>query len=191
MAVFWALRNSREKLLIILMTLAVIIGVPMMLFSPEKSNGKLLSAAKARQEYKKNETQMKTLDAETATLKPEIDKLIYTESAEEVIPGVIKSLQAAAKQSGIHLREIKPLRARRLSSVTKVPVTVRFTGQFAQSIPFLYRVEDPSGKLVVEKFNVTTSDPKVKTVDVEVQIALYTKAAPSSKSGDDIVDRGG
>jgi Tfp pilus assembly protein PilO len=191
MASFWAVRNSRERFLIVLALLAGIVGVPMMLISPEKAGGKLLPAAKARQEYKKNEAQMKTLQAETATLKPEIEKLVYKEAPEQVVPGVIKMLQTIAKQSGIHLREIKPLRARRLATVTKVPMTVRFTGQFGQSIPFLYKVEDPNGKLVVEKFNVTTSDPKVKTVDVEVQIALYTQAPPTAKSGDDTGDHGG
>src|SRR5262249_49316053 len=182
--------NSREKLLIALMVLAVLIGVPMALISPEKANGKLLSAANARQQYKKTESEMKTQDAETARLKPALEKLVYKESPEQVVPAVIKTLQTVAKESGIHLREIKPLRARRLATVTKVPMTVRFTGQFGQSIPFLYKVEDPSGKLVVEKLNVTVSDPKVKTVDVEVQIALYTKAGASSKAGEDVVEKG-
>ena len=190
MNAFWAQRNSREKFLIILMAAAVVIGVPMALISPEKANGKLLTAANARQQYKKTDTEMKAQGAETARLKPEPDKLVYKESPEQVVPAVIKTLQTVAKQSGIHLREIKPLRARRLATVTKVPMTVRFTSQFGQSIPFLYKVEDPIGKLVVEKLNVTVSDPKVKTVDVEVQIALYTQAGPATKSGDDTADRG-
>lgn len=190
MKAFWAQRNSREKLLIALMAVAVIIGVPMALISPEKANGKLLSAANARQQYKKTETEMRVQDAETSRLKPALEKLVYKESPEQVVPAVIKSLQAVAKQSGIHLREIKPLRARRLATVTKVPMTVRFTSQFGQSIPFLYKVEDPIGKLVVEKLNVTVSDPKVKTVDVEVQIALYTQAGTNTKSSEDMPDRG-
>src|SRR5258706_15853053 len=191
MAAFWTQRNSRERLLILLALAAGIIGIPMMLISPEKSSGKLLSSSKARQEYNKADAQIKTQNEETNRLKPELEKLVYKEPPEEVIPSVIKTLQTIAKQSGIHLREIKPLRARQLSNVTKVPMTVRFTGQFGQSIPFLYKVEDPNGKLVVEKFNVTTSDPKAKTVDVEVQIALYTKAAPVAKNVGDTPDRGG
>src|SRR5262249_4428040 len=125
--------------------------------------------------------------AETARLKPALEKLVYKDSPEQVVPAVIKKLQTVAKESGIHLREIKPLRARNLATVIKVPMTVRFTGQFGQSVPFLYKVEDPAGKLVVEKFNVTVSDPKIKTVDVEVQIALYTQAAgskPLPETGD-------
>src|SRR5436190_1211847 len=69
-----------------------------------------------------------------------------------------------------------------LAAVMKVPLTLRFSSRFDQSIPFLYNVEDPTGKLVVEKFNITMSDPKSKTVDVEVQIALYTEAMPTTKS---------
>ena len=191
MGAFWAQRNSRERLLIILMAVACIIGVPMALISPDKGNGKLLSAAKARQEYKKTELQMRSQNEETARLKPELEKLVYKETPEQVVPGVIKTLQTIAKQSGIHLREIKPLRARSLTTVTKVPMTIRFSGQFAQCIPFLYKVEDPNGKLVVEKLNVTTSDPKLKTVDVEVQVALYTQAGSVAKSATESADRGG
>src|SRR6266581_2886735 len=130
MATFWAQRNSRERLLILLALAAGIVGIPIMLISPEKSSGKLLSASKAGLEIEKAKTQIQTLDKETKRLKPELEKLVYKEPPEEVVPSVIKTLQTVAKQSGIHLREIKPLRARQLSTVTKVPMTVRFTGQF-------------------------------------------------------------
>jgi hypothetical protein len=78
---------------------------------------------------------------------------------------------------------IKPLRSKKVAGVTKETLSVRFTSEFGKTVPFFYRVEDPAGRLVVEKFNLTASDPKSRTVDVDAQIALFTKsdaAAPTA-----------
>lgn len=184
MSTLWSQRNGREKFLLVLMAAAVIIGVPLFLFPGDSSTGKLLPAAQARQKYKEVEKQKTSLDAETDKLKPEIEKLVYKDAPEHLLPTVVKKLQTDAKAAGIHLREIKPIRARRLAGITKVPLTVRFTSRFEQSVPFLYNVEDPKGKLVVEKFNITMSDPKSKMVDVEVQVALFTEALPTAGTVD-------
>jgi hypothetical protein len=123
------------------------------------------------------------MQSEIDRLKPRIEKLVYKDTPEKVLPQVIRSLQAQAKKAGINLREIKPLRARRLSTVTKVPVTVRFASPFDQSLPFIYAVEDPSGKMVVEKFSISSPDSKSKTVDVEIQLALFTSSLADSETG--------
>jgi hypothetical protein len=44
-------------------------------------------------------------------------------------------------------------------------------------------VEDPKGRLVVEKMNVAASDPKSRQVDVEVQVALFAAGAPPKVEG--------
>lgn len=180
---FWAQRNGREKFLIILCILALVIVVPMLLTPPPEASGKLLPAAKARQEYDLKVREKEKMEAEIDRLKPKIESLVYKDAPEKVLPQVIKALQKQAKDAGIHLREIKPLRARKLSTVTKVPVTVRFASRFDQSLPFLYAVEDPDNKLVVEKFSISSPDSKSKTVDVEVQLALFTSSASFSESG--------
>jgi hypothetical protein len=61
-------------------------------------------------------------------------------------------------------------------------LSARFTSEFGKAVPFFYRIDDPSGKLVVEKFDVTCADPKSRTVDVEVQVALYTVAGAGPSS---------
>ena len=180
---FWAQRNGREKFLIVACMLAVVIAVPMLLSPPPESGGKLLTAAKAQQEYDSKVRDKERMEAEVDRLKPKIEKLVYKEAPEKVLPRVIRSLQAQAKKAGIHLREIKPLRARKMITVTKVPVTVRFASRFDQSLPFLYAVEDPNNKLVVEKFSISSPDSKSKTVDVEVQLALYTSNMTDSDAG--------
>ena len=112
-----------------------------------------------------------------AQMQPKIERAAYTEPPEELVPKVVRTLQSYAKDSGIHLREIKPLRTRRLGDLTKETMSVRFTSDFGRAVPFFYRVDDPQGKLIIEKFNVTAADPKSRSVDVEAQVALYTTAA--------------
>ena len=180
---FWAQRNGREKVLIVACLVAVVIAVPMLLAPLPEANAKLLPAAKARQEYDNKVRDKERMEAEVERLKPKIENLVYKEAPEKVLPRVIRSLQAQAKKAGIHLREIKPLRARKMITVTKVPVTVRFACRFDQSVPFIYAVEDPANKLVVEKFSISSPDSKSKTVDVEIQLALYTSNMTDIEAG--------
>jgi hypothetical protein len=170
--------------MLIVCILVLGIGLPLLLIPPGGDTKKLLPASEARQKYIAAVHEKDALTSDNDKLKPEIEKLVYTDAPEQLLPKIIKTLQGYAKQSGIHLREIKPLRSKRYATVTRVPVSVRFTSEFGKSVPFLYRVEDPAGKLVVEKFNVTAADSKSRLVDVEVQIALYTKGT-STTSGSD------
>jgi Tfp pilus assembly protein PilO len=174
---FWAQRSPSERRMLVICLIVVAIGVPLALFPGGGSSKKLLSAAEARQQYKSKVDQKTQLEADIERIKPLMDQMVYADPPEQLIPKVITTLQGYAKASGIHLREIKPLRSKKIAGVTKETLSVRFTSEFGKTVPFLYRVEDPSGKLVVEKFNLTASDPKSRTVDVDAQIALYTQAA--------------
>ena len=150
----------------------------MMLIPTSGGNKKLLSTSAARQKYKKLVDQKGQYDQTIDRLKPAVTRMSYTERPEELVPKVIRDLQEYAKASGVHLREIKPLRAKRVATLMKVPMTVRFsTADFGKAATaFLYKTEDPSGKLVIEKLNVSTADQKTHTVDVEAQVALFTQA---------------
>jgi Tfp pilus assembly protein PilO len=173
---FWAQRNPRERYMLFLCAIVIVVGGWMGL-SPTGDNGKtLLPTAQARQKIQETSQQKQALDDESVRLKAALGKMVYTDPPDQLVPQVVRTLQGYARDSGIHLREIKPMRARRFAAVTKVPLSVRFTTEFSKSVPFLYKIEDPAGKLVVEKFNVTASDPKSRTVDVEAQVALFTQA---------------
>jgi hypothetical protein len=174
---FWQQRNPRERILILLCI--VVVGIVLwMVTTPTDQGGKrLLSAQQARLKNREAEKQMQQLATKTAQIKPFIERYAYAESPETLTPHVIRTLQGYAKESGLHLREIKPLRTRRIGNVMRVPLSVRFsTAEWNRTaIAFLYRVEDPNGKLVVEKLNITSPDPKSRTVDVEAQIAFFTR----------------
>lgn len=139
MTALWASRNPRERFMLLLCLAAVAIGVPMALTSPTSSGKALLPAAQARQKYDGIRSEKRALDQDSDRLKPQIAGMVYTAAAEDLMPQVIKILQTDAKESGIHLREVKPLRGRRMGSVTKVPLTVRFTSEFGKCVPFIYR----------------------------------------------------
>jgi type II secretory pathway component PulM len=185
MSLLWSQRTPGEKRLLILCLIIILVAVWLSLTPPAGAGKKLLSTADARQKYTEMIRQMQTLEDETGRLKPAIEKMTFQDRPEALLPKAIRTLQKHAKASGLHLREIKPLRARRLATVTRVPLSVRFTTtEFRKSvIPFLYRVEDPAGRMVVEKCSVTAADPKTRAIDVEVQIALYTQKEEEKPEG--------
>jgi Tfp pilus assembly protein PilO len=181
---WWKQRTASEKRMLVICILVLAIGLPVLLIPSGGDTKKLLPASEARQKYEDTVLEKNLLTKDNDQLKPVIEKLVYKDAPEQLLPKIIKTLQGYAKQSGIHLREIKPLRAKVYGTVTRVPVSVRFTSEFGKSVPFLYQVEDPAGKLVVEKFNVTAADSKSKLVDVEVQIALYTQGTGTTGGTD-------
>lgn len=170
----WASRSPRERVLIILGAAVVAVALWLVLTPGETGTQGMLSSAAARQQYTEALKRKQQLEREIADLGPRVDTTTYKETSERVIPIVLKSLHEQARLAGIRLREVKPLRPRQTGGVTKVTLTVRFTTEFGKAIPFLYNVEDPKAKLVVEKMNVSPSDPKSKEVDIEVQVALFT-----------------
>ena len=144
---------------------------------------KLLPAKEASTQYATALRNKDVLSRDIDKKKPEIDKMMFAIPPEQLAPQLVRQLQQFAKDSGIHLREIKPLRTRRTGAVTRVPLTVRFsTTDFNKSfVGFVYRIEDPAGKLVVEKFSVTALDPKTRILDVEVQVSGFTKETTAVK----------
>jgi len=172
----WPQRSPSERRMIILGVIVVVIGVPLALFPGGSSGKKLLSAREASQQYEGKVKQKSELESNVDRVEPLMGQMVYSDPPEKLIPKVITTLQGYAKDSGIHLREIKPLRSKKVANLTKETLSVRFTSEFGKTVPFFYRVEDPAGRLVVEKFNLTASDPKLRTVDVDAQIALYTQS---------------
>jgi len=70
------------------------------------------------------------------------------------------------------------LRPRRFGSLNKVPLSVRYSSEFSNTLPFVYAVEDPSGKLAIDRLNLSAADPKKTMVDVEIQVSFYTSGDP-------------
>jgi hypothetical protein len=130
----------------------------------------------------------------------------YNKPVEQLVPLVIRDLQATAQRAGIHLREVKPLRPKQVTEEpvirpgqkttrttqtthdvlgARVPVEVRFRAQFQPNVVrFLYDVENPAGKMVVDKISITSADAKFKVVEVSAQITVFTRSSAGTSGGD-------
>lgn len=179
----WAQRNPRERALLIVGAVVIAVAAYLLMTPEQGYKAGMLSSAAARAKYRDGLRQRELADDRIAALKPRVDTATYKDTSERVMPAVLKTLNEHAKLAGVRLREVKPLRPRRIGGVTKVTLTVRFTSEFRQVIPFVYHVEDPKGKLVVEKLNVSAPDPKSRQVDVEVQVALFTLEGAGEPGG--------
>lgn len=118
------------------------------------------------------------LTREVSELDPKVNELAYNLPPDELVPRTIRNLQQIAAKSGVHIREVKPIRPRVLASGmgTSVPLEVHFLAPFQpNAMRFLYYVEDPAGKMVLDKLDITTADPRMKTVEVSAQVTVYTK----------------
>ena len=61
-------------------------------------------------------------------MQPRIERLTYTMPPEQLSATVTQDLYTLAEKAGVHIREIKPLRAKTLKSgsLARVPLEVRF-----------------------------------------------------------------
>jgi len=185
-----ATRSGREKTLLL-------IGVPVVLVvlawnflvppSGATSQKGMLSTPEARKKLAEAQTENKKMIADEARMDPGIEKMAYKIPAEQLVPRVIRDLQTIADKSGVHLREIKPIRGKALKSNAgvRVPVEVRFKAAFQpDAVRFLYHVEESDSRMVVDKINITSADPKFKTVEVSATITVFTTSLAGYSGGE-------
>jgi hypothetical protein len=113
-------------------------------------------------------------------MEPRLHKMTYQESPDTVAALATQDLQDIAARSHIHLREIKPqLRVGKMKSslIGRVSLDVRFRASFQPDVVrFLYYLEDPSGRMVVDKVDITSTDSRFKTVDVTARVSVFTQS---------------
>ena len=175
------IRSKRELYMIIS---AVVIAVVLLLWNTlfpanrTRVQTTQLSYAEATQKTEVAQRTLRRMRDEETEMLPRSAEYAYTQSAEELGPLITQKLVKTADASGVHLREIKPLRARTLASgtITRVPFEVHFRALFQPDVVrFLYRIEDPAEKMVVDKMDITSADSRFKSVDVSAQISVYTR----------------
>jgi len=130
----------------------------------------------------KREIQARTMarwSEEEKEMQPQIARMSYNVPADRVVPQMVGDLQRIAAHSGVHLGEIKPAKPGLLPSGSgaQVPVEVRFRAPLQpNTVRFLYEVEDPTGKFVVDKMDITSGDAKFQTVEASAQISVFTRS---------------
>ncbi len=173
-------KRDRNALVFLAVGAVVILGGNLLI--PPAAPGaqkKLLPASEANARREVALRTLKRLSGEQDELEPRIATMISDLPAEELTPRTIRDLQAIAAKSNVHLREIKPLRPRALAlgKGARAPLEIRFRAAFQPDVVrFLYFVEDPARKMVVDKINVTSGDARFKTVDVSAQITVFTRS---------------
>ncbi len=146
--------------------------------------------SKAIQDTKVNVATQARLSREVKDLTPKVNDLAYNLAPDELVPRTVKDLQEIAVKSGVHIREIKPGRPKLLPSGmgSSVPIEAHFLAPFQpNAMKFLYYVEDPAGKMVVDKLDISSADPRRKTVEVSATVTVFTKVTTgsgASESGD-------
>jgi hypothetical protein len=174
--------SPRERMLILLGTGAVLVALVWNFLTPPNaqaaSKAGSLSVAEAQRKQDTALNELKALQKQEEELQPKIAKYAYKRSAEELVPRLIRDLQRMAKQANISLTEIKPQKSRPVAgtSLDKVLLDIRFRAPFQPNVMhFFYLIEAPEGKMVLEKFNIVGADPRLKTVEVSAQIAVFTR----------------
>lgn len=176
------LRTRRERTMVFGGLIAVILILLWGWLTPSVGGGggqKLLPLAKAEEKRVLAERAIQHLTTEQAVMTKRIDAATYDLPADQVAPIVIGDLQQTAARAGVHLTETKPLRAVPLktSSLIQIPISVRFRAPFQPNVvQFLYYVEAPDSKEVVDKLTVGAPETKSSDVDVSAEISVYTRA---------------
>ena len=185
-----AARSKREKLMILLGVPIVFIVLAWNILSPaggQTAQKGLLSTDAARKKLTEATRENTRMRAEQDKMDPDIEKMSYTIPAEQLVPRLIRNLQTIADKSGVHLREIKPIRGKKLKSNAgvRVPVEVRFKAAFQpDAIRFLYHVEQADSRMVVDKINISSADPRFKTVEVSATITVFTTSLAGFAGGE-------
>lgn len=181
--------SSRDKGLVALMIFVVLVGAVLLLLpsgSGGANLGKQIPLEDAQKQITQAKKQIKLMDDDIGMRQPRIERMTYTLPAEQLSATVTQDLYTLAEKAGVHIREIKPLRAKTLKSgtIARVPLEVRFRAPFQPNVmKFLYMAEDPANKIVVDKVSITSTDSHLKSVDVAAQISVFTRSLTGSSSG--------
>ena len=181
--------NKREGFLIVAAIIVAMIAVWLSLppSTSSSATSKMVPLKEAQDKTFAARSAVSKMETDSKEIGGRVEKLVYNESAEELTPQIIEALQKIAEKSGVHIREIKPMKAKVVAdgTGTRVPLEVRFRSNFQPNVvQFLYEVEDPAGKMSVEKINITSTDSKFKVVEVTAQITVFTKSVVGVTSGD-------
>ncbi|HLV79780.1 MAG TPA: type 4a pilus biogenesis protein PilO [Chthonomonadaceae bacterium] len=176
-------RTKRERtlLLIAIIVVPIILIVNYLMPSGHAAAGARALLPLSQANFKRDiETRtMARWREEEQQMQPQIARMSYDLPADQVVPQMVGDLQRIATRAGVHLGEIKPVKPDLLPSGAgaQVPVSVRFRAPLQpNTIRFLYEIEDPGGKFVVEKMDITSGDARFQTVEASAQISVFTRS---------------
>jgi hypothetical protein len=190
------LRTKRERYLVIFCVVFLILVAVFVMTPPSKPAGTAvqLSATAAEAQWRSQAVKYRQLVDSEQMLTPKLRRLTYREAPETVAALLTQDLQLIAARSGIHLNSYKPSRPAKLPAgdIVRVPVEIRFRARFQPDvIRFLYAIEDPAGRRVVDRIDINPAEAKLKQVEVSARISVFTQSVAGTtgtgegETGDD------
>lgn len=176
------IRTKREQVTLVVGALIVIGLLIWSALNPAKHSGSgdtLLPVTTAQHKQDLGEREMRRLALEKGDLEPRIASMSFSEPGEQITPQVVNTLERVAESSGVHLSEVKPEKPQMLPSGagSRVSIDVRFKAQFQPNVvQFLFGVENPANRMVVDRLNIGSADPRFQSVDVSARISAYTRS---------------
>lgn len=165
--------------MMVLCALVVAIGVPLAI-PMGKSAGTLLSPAAAQTKLTSEQSQLASLHRQNATMRSLLTTTSYVGGPNAALPKIIEKLQADAKSAGIHIKEIKPIHPHIVDGVAKMAFDMNFNCSLGQALSFIYYLENPKGKLVIEKIALSTSETQNQQIQATIEVAAFALAQPLS-----------
>lgn len=173
--------NRREIALLVVLGIVVIataglLGTPSGTAQKQKT---LLPAADATLKYKQDAAKYLAMANQQAALQKQAESLTYTKTAQRLVADEVAWLQKIAHESGVHIQELRPLTPLKVpdGQLATVPMEVRFEASFQpQVVRFLYSVEKPDGRMVLDRVDIAPQQTGSGDVAVTAQVAVFTQS---------------
>jgi Tfp pilus assembly protein PilO len=177
--------SRRERNLVLAaVAVALIIGVPGLLFPPSSARGKVRSLAAEQRARTQVTAEMGRAQAEVERLEMAVNARAFEGTERELVRRLVQAAQAAAKKASVRLDDLKPLPTENVSGLECVPVQVRLSSRFAEAARFLYEVQQQNPRCSVDQFRMVATDPRSDRLEIELRVVGYVK--PDEESGNDI-----
>ncbi|HEV2474658.1 MAG TPA: hypothetical protein VGS41_18425 [Chthonomonadales bacterium] len=179
------MRTKRDMAAIAILIVFVIAVAVWLKLTPARSTaGKaaLLSVSDAVHKQEVERREMSRLQTEIGEMNPKVAAMSDQDDPESLTPRAVSKLEEVARRAGVHLEEIRPGKPQLLPSGAgeRISLDIKFEARFQpECIAFLYYVEEPAGRMVVDRLSLTSADARQKTVQVAARISTFTR----SKSG--------
>lgn len=179
------MKTKRERNLVVLAVIVILIAVYFELSAPNsssaKATGPLLPLSQAVKKYDNGKTQYVALGNEEDTLQPLINHLTSSKSADALSPIMASSIMDMAAKASIHISTLRPLSPEIVADgqAERVPIEIQFDAPFEpNSINFLYHLEDPKGRYVVDQVQLATHERHRNMVSVTARVSMFTTNVP-------------
>ncbi|HEY3281934.1 MAG TPA: hypothetical protein VGN26_06625 [Armatimonadota bacterium] len=177
--------NQREKLMVGACGLVVlVVGLPTLVTATVGMRGGKDALKQADAKALAAKRQVRSLEAEIATLKPQVGAVTWSETPDLLYPDVATQIFRLGKKAGVSIPSIRHVDPRPLDVLSEQPLVINVSATFPAFVKFLYMMQDPALKLSMDRVRITSTDTESDAVRVELSVSTYTTfMLPSTSKG--------